>query len=98
MSSTEAKVRYLTKVLNKNLEKEKAFPLLLHYNYHGVIKPRCELIKGTAKVILLDEIFKLTDEEFCNEYNVTPEELQMKKSEKAQKDEKDILWAYVPTI
>jgi hypothetical protein len=45
----EAKVNYLTKTLGRQLHKEKSFPLLLHYNYTGVIRPRCELIKDKVK-------------------------------------------------
>lgn len=54
----------------RSLEKEKTYPLLLHYNYHGVIKPRCELLKDKIKQINFAEVFPLTDEEFCSKYNI----------------------------
>jgi hypothetical protein len=50
------------------------------------------------KVIPLSEIFRLTDEEFCEQYNISLEELNAKKSKKGQKEEKDVLWAYVPEV
>jgi hypothetical protein len=37
----QAKVFYITRILNKQLYKEKAFPLLLHFNYSSHIWPRC---------------------------------------------------------
>ena len=58
----EAKVNYITKNLGRSLAKEKSFPLLLHYNYHGVIKPRCELLKDKIKLIVFEEVFPLSDE------------------------------------
>jgi len=33
LASMEAKVSYIKRNLNRQLQKEKAFPLLLHYNY-----------------------------------------------------------------
>lgn len=97
-ASTEAKVKYLQKTLGRNLEKEKAFPLLLHYNYHGVIKARCELLKDRVKHFELEEVLPLSDEQFCIAYNISMEELESKKTDRAQKQEKDILWAYVPAV
>ena len=58
----EAKVNYFTKILGRNLTKEKTFPMLLHFNYTSVIKPRCELLKDRVKHFEFDEILPLTDE------------------------------------
>jgi hypothetical protein len=44
LASMEAKVSYIKRNLNRQIPKEKAFPLLLHYNYSQVIWPRCELL------------------------------------------------------
>jgi hypothetical protein len=43
-ASMEAKISYIKRNLNRQLPKEKAFPLLLHFNYSRVIWPRCELL------------------------------------------------------
>lgn len=43
--SMQAKVTYLTRTLNRQLQKEKAFPLLLHYNFTRHIWPRCEILR-----------------------------------------------------
>jgi len=62
-ASYEAKISYVTKILGKTLSQEtKAFPLMLHYNYNSVIKPRCELIKDKVKKFELYEVLPLTDE------------------------------------
>jgi hypothetical protein len=37
LASMEAKVLYIKRTLNRQLQKEKSFPLLLHYNYNEVI-------------------------------------------------------------
>lgn len=61
-ASFEAKITYLTKTLGRQLANEKAFPLLLHYNYNAVIRPRCELLKEKLKYFELEEVLPLTDE------------------------------------
>jgi hypothetical protein len=58
----EAKVTYVVKGLGKPLSNEKAFPLLLYFNYNSVIKPRCELIKDRVKHFELSDVLPLTDE------------------------------------
>ena len=99
MASFEAKINYIVKVLGRPLAQEpKAFPLLLKYNYNSVIKPRCELIKDKVKRFEFYEVLPLTDEQFCAAYDVPMEELENKIKERSQKEEKDILWAYVPGI
>lgn len=82
----------------RSLEKEKAYPLLLHYNYHGVIKPRCELLRDKIKNIDFAIMLPLSDEEFCARYDIDMGALIEAKGEKYKKDEKDILWSYVPAV
>lgn len=84
MASIEAKVFYLKKNLGRNLEKEKAFPLLLIYNYHSVIKPRCEILKNKYQYFDLSEALPLTDDQFCLAFGCTKEELEQKKGEKGR--------------
>ena len=61
-ASYEAKINFLTKHMGRNLSNEKAFPLLLYYNYNGVIRPRCELLSDKVKHIELSDVLPLTDE------------------------------------
>ena len=61
-ASMEAKVNYLSKNLGRQLQNEKAFPLLLHFNYNQVIRPRCDLIKDRVKHFELHEVLPLTDD------------------------------------
>jgi len=44
-ASFEAKITYISRTLGRALQYEKAFPLLLAFNYSTVIKPRCEILK-----------------------------------------------------
>lgn len=97
-ASMEAKILYLTKHLGRNLANEKTFPLLLHFNYNGVIRPRCELIKDRVKHFELEDVLPLTDEQFCFAFGIPIEELEKKKAERKIREEKDILWAYVPGL
>lgn len=97
-ASMEAKVNYISKNLGRPLQHEKTFPMLLHFNYNAVIRPRCELIKDKVKHIELQDVLPLTDEQFCLAYDIAPEELERKKSERPARDEKDVLWAYVPAL
>jgi hypothetical protein len=94
----EAKVNYLTKNLGKNLANEKAFPLLFYFNYHEVIRPRCDLLKERLKYFELSDVLPLTDEQFCFTYGVGIDELEKKKAERKIRDEKDVLWSYVPGL
>lgn len=94
----EAKVNYVVKQLGRPLLNEKCFPMLLHFNYTAVIRPRCELLKDRVKQFEFEEFLPLTDEQFCLAYDIPIEELERKKAEKQQRDEKDKLWAYVPGL
>jgi hypothetical protein len=58
----EAKVNYVTKTLGRSLQNDKAFPLMLKFNYNQVIRPRCELIKDKVKHFELIDVLPLTDE------------------------------------
>lgn len=97
-ASMEAKVNYLVKNLGRPLTNEKTFPMLLHFNYSSVIRPRCELLRTKVKHFEFEEVFPLTDEQFCLAYDIPLEELERKKMEKPFRDEKDRLWAYVPGL
>ena len=94
----EAKILYFTKGLGRPPIQEKTFPLILYYNYNGVIRPRSELLKDRVKYFEFQEVYPLTDEQFCLAYNISMEELERKKAERTIRDERDILWAYVPAL
>ena len=61
---------------------EKAFPLILSFNYTAVIRPRCELLKDKVKHFEFHEVFPLTDEQFCLAYDIPREDLDKKKAER----------------
>ena len=94
----EAKVNYIVKTLGRPLAHEKAFPLLLHFNYNQVIRPRCELLRDRVKHFELQDVLPLSDEQFCLAFDVPAEELERKKGERQARDERDKLWAYVPAM
>jgi hypothetical protein len=94
----EAKVNYIVKNLGRPLANEKAFPLLLKFNYNQVIRPRCDLIKDKVKHFELHDVLPLTDEQFCLAFDIPAEELERKKAERSTKEERDVLWAYVPAM
>jgi hypothetical protein len=58
----EAKISYFMKTLGRPPTHEDLFPLVLLYNYNGVIRPRCELLKNRVKHFEYEEVFPLTDE------------------------------------
>jgi len=59
----DAKINYFKTGLGRQTYNEKFFPLVLNYNYHGVIKPRCELLKiRQMKDFEFADVFPLTDE------------------------------------
>lgn len=97
-ASMEAKCNYVTKTLGRPLSNEKAFPLLLHFNYNQVMRPRCELLKDRVKHFELQDVLPLTDEQFCLAYDISADELERKKAERPARDERDKLWAYVPAL
>jgi hypothetical protein len=95
----DAKITYL-KGLDRDLKEERSFPLILHYNYNDVIKPRCEILKTRSDDFSLANAFKGEDGRFCHVYNVQPEELKQLKDKRKREvnDEKERLWVYVDQI
>lgn len=89
-ASMQAKIKYLSRNMNRQLQKEKAFPLLLHYNFTKHIWPRCEVLRdfGMKNFDLVDTL-TTTDEEFCKKFDVTPAQLKQKAAKKAFIEEKD---------
>ena len=97
-ASMEAKINYIKRNLNRPLQQEKAFPLLLHYNYREVIWPRGELLLAQGiRDYELSEAFGGSDEEFCKKFKIAPESLKQKKESRPTLEEKDRLWVYVAT-
>lgn len=94
-ASMEVKVNYLKRNLNRQLQKEPAFPLLLHYNFSRHIWPRCEVLRDFGvKNFDLVEALSSTDEAFCKKFNIKPHLLKQKKTERPFNEEKDQLWVY----
>ena len=82
--SMQAKVNYINRNLNRQLAKEKAFPLLLHYNFTGHIWPRCEVLRDVGmKNFDLVEVLTPTDEDFCKNFSISPGALKRKIESKA---------------
>jgi hypothetical protein len=48
--------------------------------------------------MIFHEFLPLSDEEFCEKYEFTMEELEEKRSEKKVTEEKDVMWKYVNNI
>ncbi|CDW81088.1 UNKNOWN [Stylonychia lemnae] len=97
-ASFDAKVNYISKQLGRQLKNEKTFPMLLMFNYQDVLKPRCELLKESQQYYQFEDVLPLTDEAFCEKFNFNPIELEKKKDINKIREEKDILWAYVPGL
>lgn len=84
--------------MNRSLHDEKLFPLILLFNYNAVIRPRIELLKDSIKNYEFQDVFPLTNEQFCLAFNITMEELEEKINERPPRDEKDKLWNYVSVL
>lgn len=98
-ASFEAKVNYITRNLNKQLHRERCFPMMLHLSYTGHIWPRCELLKTNGiKNFNLEDALTGNDLEFCQRFGFDVNQLKAKRRERKQIEEKDKLWAYVPGI
>ena len=70
-ASMIVKINYFTRTLNRPLNKEAAFPLLLHYNFTGHIWPRCEVLRDYGvKTYELKDCLGTSDEEFCRIFKV----------------------------
>jgi hypothetical protein len=101
MSSLQAKITYFQRNLNRQLKKERSFPLILLYNYNKVIRPRGDLLQEKVGNFNFERAFCHPDDSFCKHWNIEPSELQQAiKNRRAKKDDKelDILWKYVHTI
>jgi hypothetical protein len=99
MASMEAKVSYITRNLNRQLHKERIFPLLLHFNYSTHIWPRCELLLQQGnKHFDLQQVLSGSDIDFCKKFGFDLADLESKRSERKVIEEKDKLWVYVPAV
>ena len=76
MGSLEAKISYFQRNLNRQLKQEKSFPLVLHYNYNQVIRPRGDILLEKVKYFDFQNAFHLSDEQFCEEWGVDPADLE----------------------
>ena len=95
LGSMTAKINYFKRNLNRQMEKEKAFPLLLHYNFTEHIWPRCEVLRDFGmKQFDLVEALSTSDEDFCERFEINPRALEEKKAKKNYIEEKDSLWVY----
>jgi len=98
-ASLDAKINYVGRSLNRTLKHERAFPLLLLFNYNTVIRPRGDILKARlgAKNFKLHQAFCHSDEKFCEYFAVDPEELKEAKRKRARtnNEEKDVMWQYV---
>ena len=96
-ASLEAKINYITRTLNRQLNAERTFPLILHYSYNKVIRPRGDLLKDRVGYFDLKEAFCHSDEAFCKHWGIDLSELKDAKAKRhrTNDDEKDILWKYV---
>ena len=97
-ASMVAKVFFIKSSMNRQLQQENAFPLLLHYNYREVIWPRGELLKekGTRDFKLSDA-FGGSDADFCAKFKIPMAALIKKKNSREPREEKDRLWVYSST-
>ena len=71
----EAKINFLGRDLNRNLKRERAFPLVLLANYRDVIKPRGELLKNKVSNFELEKAFFHNDYQFCKHWGISMDEL-----------------------
>ena len=96
--SMEGKIWYLKRAMNLQMQKEKAFPLLLHYSYTDVIWPRCEAVKKfeLKREFDLGQVLMGSDQDFCDKFGVELSELRKLKSQKPHLEEFDRLWVYSP--
>ena len=77
LGSMQAKVNYFNRNLNRQLANEKAFPLLLHYNFTSHIWPRCEVLRDFGmKNFDLVQVLTPSDADFCKNFGVAPNLLE----------------------
>ena len=79
------------------MKNDRTFPLILHFNYNKVLRPRCELLKEKVKYFDFEKVLPHSDESFCKFWNVDPNDLKEAKRTRFRKNdnEKDYLWGYV---
>lgn len=92
-------MNYLQRTLNRQLKGERSFPLILHYSYNGVLRPRGDILKDRVNYFDLTEAFAHPDDNFCKHWKIDKSDLKQSKARRwrANDDEKDILWQYVHT-
>jgi hypothetical protein len=81
-ASLEAKINYISRTLNRNLRQERAFPLVLHYNYNQVIRPRGDLLKDRVQDFDLNDAFSGSDDQFCKHWGIDRSELEEAKAKR----------------
>ena len=95
LGSMQAKVNYVRRELNRNVQNERSFPLLLHYSFTEHIWPRCETLRTYGmKNFDLREALIGSDKQFCEKFDVKMGVLTQKRKAKKPIPEKDILWTY----
>lgn len=95
----EAKISYIKRNLNRQLHKEKIFPMMLLQNYTTHIWPRCELLLTSGnKHFDLETALSGEDIDFCKRFGFDLSQLEAKRKEKKFIEEKDKLWVYVPAV
>ena len=93
----EAKVQSLRARLHRKPKQEPCFPLLLHFNYSQIIRPRCDLLlHKKMKDFDLAEVLKDSDMDFCRKFNLNYQDI-VRLKQRRNVEEKDIMWAHVPT-
>lgn len=60
-ASLEAKINFIQRDLNRQIKKEKSFPILLMHSYNKVIYPRGTLLKEKLNYFDLEKAFFTTD-------------------------------------
>lgn len=88
----------LVQDLGIDLKTERSFPIFLKLNYGAVIRPRIEMLRKEERKIDFTEAIRGTDQEFCDRFNIDPEELDFEKTLGKVTAERDALWQYVPGV
>ncbi len=94
--SFKAKENFFVIELGRSLKGERSWPLMLKFNYNQHIRPRCTLAYNQNFEFDLTEALIGTDEEFCEKFGFTMDQLEEERSQHKITEEKDILWRYVP--
>lgn len=100
LASLEAKLNYLQRTLNRQLKNDRSFPLVLHFSYNKVLRPRGDMLKDRVNYFDLREAFAHPDENFCKHWGIDVADLNQSKAKRYRQndEEKDILWQYVNTL